>query len=75
MRNCFPQFDKYWENEKNQKEGLQKIKGKDIKLNSGYSLASTKDENAKNSDASNININKKLNGFEEQIYEYTGEIP
>ncbi len=38
VRNCFPHFDKYWENEKNQ--GLQKIKGKDIKFHLAYSLSS-----------------------------------
>ena len=40
VRNCFPNFDKYWENEKNQREGLQKIKGKDIKFHLAYSLSS-----------------------------------
>jgi Galactose oxidase, central domain len=40
VRNCFPQFDKYWENERNQREGLQKIKGKDIRVHIAYSLSS-----------------------------------
>jgi hypothetical protein len=40
IRNAFPQFDKYWENEKNQREGIQKIKGKDIKVHIAYSLTS-----------------------------------
>ena len=32
VRTSFPQFDKYWQSEKNQREGLKKIKGKDIKF-------------------------------------------
>ena len=43
VRNCFPQFDKYWENEKNQREGLQKIKGKDIRMHVAYSLSASQD--------------------------------
>ncbi len=35
VRNAFPSFDKYWERES---EGLQKIKGKDIKVHLAYSL-------------------------------------
>ena len=42
VRSCFPSFDKYWENERNQREGLQKIKGRDIKVHQMgmYSLSS-----------------------------------
>ncbi len=40
IRTAFPHFDKYWENERNQREGIQKIKGKDIKVHLAYSLSS-----------------------------------
>ena len=30
VRSCFPQFNKYWEHDSNQKEQIQKIKGKHI---------------------------------------------
>jgi len=39
VRNCFPHFDKYWE----VNQGLQKIKGKDIKFHLAYSLSSKHD--------------------------------
>jgi hypothetical protein len=39
VRAGFPQFDKYWEDEHNQREGIQKIKGKDIKVHLAYSLS------------------------------------
>ncbi|CDW86358.1 kelch motif family protein [Stylonychia lemnae] len=77
VRNCFPQFDKYWENEKNQREGLQKIKGKDIKVHSGYSFMSPNEKNMLNEYSEGpVNIAESHNSpsaLEKQIYSYTGE--
>eukprot|EP00347_Sterkiella_histriomuscorum_P013856 403363103 len=82
VRNCFPQFDKYWENEKNQKEGLQKIKGKDIKTHSGYSFNTQGERQAISlygaiiDGSGPVNIAESHNApsaIERQIYQYTGE--
>ena len=73
VRNCFPQFDKYWENEKNQREGLQKIKGKDIKMHVAYSLSYNQEKQygVRNYEGGPVNIADTH--IDKQLFNYTGE--
>ena len=65
VRSCFPHFDKYWETDRSQ--GLQKIRGKDIKVHVAYSLSMKQERHL------GIRTYDLPDEADRELCEYTGE--